>query len=205
MIEEGEGGLQDPQPSDWILVHNWERFQHYKDRGPTWIKIYTSLLRNPKYLSLSMGTRGLLHTIWMLFAVENGTIRVQDCSHFAHKRVSNVQLISLNHAGFITFSASKPLALSTEVEKEKEKELALIEERKNGEGAIVRRHDNQPTLLSEAFELINQWPGGTSEEFTQILDDLEKKRRAKLRESERVNLWDFAQQHTSTPDDDIPF
>jgi hypothetical protein len=209
-VNEDDNGLHEPQPDDWIIVRNWERFQHYHDRPqPQWVKVYTSLLHDPKFLELSMGARGLLVTIWMAFGTEKGTIRVQDVSHFAHKRVSNVQLISLNHAGFIHFSASKPLDTNVELEVEdKELKGEPVEKQE----PVVRRREDEPSLMSEAFELVSQWAGGTSEEFVEMLDRLERNRRATLRESERTHLWDHIQKRApavpavpASPDDDIPF
>lgn len=181
---------REPLLTDWIIVRNWEKFQHYRDRQPPWIKLYTSLLRDPRYLELSMGARGLLITIWMAFGCENGTIRVQDVSHFAHKRISKVQLISLNHAGFIRFSASKPLALKTEVETERD--LTAPVDKSEQLRPVVRYGGNEPSLLVEAFELVNRWSGGPSEELDEMLDALERTRHRRLRASERARLWDFA-------------
>lgn len=33
-----------------IVVHNWERFQHYKDRDPPWIKLYRDLLTSESWV-----------------------------------------------------------------------------------------------------------------------------------------------------------
>ena len=29
----------------WIVIPNWEKFQHYTDRNPPWVKLYTELNR----------------------------------------------------------------------------------------------------------------------------------------------------------------
>jgi hypothetical protein len=55
----------------WIVVRNWERFQHYGNRRPGWIKTYTALLHDHNYRSLSGRHRGLLHGIWLLYAANN--------------------------------------------------------------------------------------------------------------------------------------
>jgi hypothetical protein len=194
---EADDTSRGPLLTDWIIVRNWERFQHYHDRSPIWIKLYTSLLRDPQYLDLSMGARGLLHTIWMLFAVEKGTIRVQDVSHFVHKRISKVQLVSLNHAGFIDFSASKPLALEVEVEIEKESSWATPVDNSAGLPVTIETRTREPDLLNEAYNIVLDWPGGPSEDLDNLLDDLERKRRRQLSLSQRHKLWDIALARTS--------
>jgi hypothetical protein len=131
----------------------------------------------------------------MLFGNEMGTIRVQDVSHFVHKRISKVQLVSLNHAGFITFSASKPLALEVEVEEEKEVVPTPVDNSTSPYGPIVRRPRNEPALLSQAFEIVNNWEGGPSQDLDELLDALERKLSGKLKLSERARLWDHARNH----------
>jgi hypothetical protein len=58
-------------PELWIEIANWDRFQHYKDRNPPWIKNYTELLHNPNYLGLSARHRGILHGLWLLYAASH--------------------------------------------------------------------------------------------------------------------------------------
>jgi hypothetical protein len=93
-------------------MNNWDTFQHYTDRAPIWIKNYTALLSNPDYVSLTWAQRGLLHGLWIAYANSHRTLP-QDTSKLSSilgERVRNDQLEALNHAGFLHFSASKPLA-----------------------------------------------------------------------------------------------
>jgi hypothetical protein len=111
----------------WIVIPGWPKFQHYKDRDPTWIKNYTRLLHDDAYDELTLAATGLLHVSWLLYAVSGGVLAVSqlrrfctakgDSRHFQH------HLDSLIRAGFVQVVASKPLALarSREVEVEKEK------------------------------------------------------------------------------------
>jgi hypothetical protein len=55
----------------WIEVVNWNKFQHYTDRRPAWIKNYTELLHNHNYIALSARHRGILHGLWLLYAAGN--------------------------------------------------------------------------------------------------------------------------------------
>src|SRR3954463_13419951 len=52
----------------WIVIPNWDRFQHYKDRNPSWIKGYVELLNDTEFRRLTFPQRGLLFGIWLLYA-----------------------------------------------------------------------------------------------------------------------------------------
>ncbi len=88
---------------EWIVIPNWEKFQHYKDRNPAWIKNYPQLLSDEAYLSLSFHQRGVLHGIWMEYArahrrLPDGTPTV---SRRLGGRVTTATLQALEQAGFI--------------------------------------------------------------------------------------------------------
>lgn len=98
---------------DWIVVPNWERFQHYGlYRRPLWIKNYTELLRKDEYLDQPLAARGLLHGIWLAYADRDGRLRRSDLPATLLGRARDAHLASLNQAGLIEFRASKPLSLS---------------------------------------------------------------------------------------------
>jgi hypothetical protein len=112
----------------WIIVPNWERFQHYGDRAPSWIKNYVQLLSDDEYLELTWADRGVLHLVWLEFAASRGQLKASRViaggswvsrgyragALAGHARVS---LRRLNDAGWIEFSASKPLATVLEQKK----------------------------------------------------------------------------------------
>ena len=97
----------------WVIVQNWDEFQHYKDRDPPWIRVYLDLHRRDEYLRLTAVERGLLLDIWLTFAETNGQMRVSTQArlkhdpHATHARPEH--FIRLCDAGFIALSASKPL------------------------------------------------------------------------------------------------
>jgi len=99
----------------WIVIPRWDGedgFQHYKDREPIWIKNYTRLLSSDSYLGLTFVQRGVLHGLWLEYARSNRQIRdsTLSVSRRLGERVTSATLDALNHAGFVAFSASKPLA-----------------------------------------------------------------------------------------------
>ncbi len=115
----------------------WDRFQHYGKRRPIWIKNYNRLLTSDAYRGLSGFRRGLLHGLWMEYAETCTCSRDErdlrcTCLGLApdllNQRLGLAAKMSdyeaLNHAGFVTFFASRVLAAapffaSPEVEKEK--------------------------------------------------------------------------------------
>ena len=114
---------------EWIVFPRWTEYQHYSDRELTWIKNYVSLLHHDGYLNLSPHCRGVLHGLLLVYASAHGQLRANtsSLSRQLNARVTTRQLVSLADAGFIRFSASKPLALARAREgekKEKEKESA---------------------------------------------------------------------------------
>lgn len=102
----------------WIVIPKWdggkgtEGFQHYKDRDPIWIKNYRELLAHDDYRDLSFHLRGILHGLWLAYAASNRQLRVnpKSLSKRLGHTVKTQDLERLNHAGFITFAASKPRA-----------------------------------------------------------------------------------------------
>jgi hypothetical protein len=107
----------------WIVVRNWDRFQHYSDRRAPWIKVYTELNRRDDWRQLTFAQRGLLVSIWTEYGVSEGQLRSLDLWGRVGQTDRHGNLDSLIRAGFIQVVASKPLALarSREVEVEKEK------------------------------------------------------------------------------------
>lgn len=92
----------------YIYIVNWDRFQHYRDRRPAWIKLYLDLMHKDEYLRLSLADRGLLHDLWKLAGeIGDGKIRA-DCTLIARQlNVRRVSLEPLIQAGFILVRASK--------------------------------------------------------------------------------------------------
>jgi len=49
-----------------IAPKNWQDFQHYKDRSPSWIKLHKRLLDNYEYQMLPVASRALAPMLWLL-------------------------------------------------------------------------------------------------------------------------------------------
>jgi hypothetical protein len=138
--------LFDPRSdAAWIVIPNWagpKGFQHYKDRTPKWIKNYTELMADDAYLSLSLAERGFLHGLWLEYAQSRGNIRATTnlLSRRLGATVYQRYIDSLYHAGFITFSASKPVS-----EPEQDRSLDQIREVHRTTDVDVTRNGHSPT------------------------------------------------------------
>lgn len=113
----------------YISVRGWRRFQHYRDRIPPWVKMYTELLDDDDFRALTFAQRGLLADIWKAYAKSRCTLRGDTAALTRRfgQRVLSSHMEALIHAGFIELVASKTLAegyqdASPEVEEEKDKE-----------------------------------------------------------------------------------
>ena len=49
-----------------LRVRNWDRFQRYKDRSPSWIMFHTSVLDDPHFEKLPVATKSHIMLIWLL-------------------------------------------------------------------------------------------------------------------------------------------
>jgi hypothetical protein len=83
-------------------VRNFERFQHYKDRSPPWIKLYNELLDDYSFGLLPDASKLHLVAIWLLASRSNN--RIPHDPGWIAKRISateQVDLGLLQSAGFI--------------------------------------------------------------------------------------------------------
>ncbi len=51
---------------EYISITNWEKFQHYKNRNPPWVKIHQSILRDYEFCHLSDINKSHLMLLWVL-------------------------------------------------------------------------------------------------------------------------------------------
>jgi hypothetical protein len=107
----------------YIVIPNWGKFQHYKDRRPVWIKLYTELNSRDDWLELSDAERGLLATIWIEYARSGGRLRLSTVRSLVRSNRQwnartyvrfTARIERLNHAGFIRLSASPEVELLLE-------------------------------------------------------------------------------------------
>lgn len=98
--------------TDWVVIPGWDKFQHYHDRRPVWIKDYPDQLDRDEYRALVPTARALLQDVRRLCALSDGVVRRDTVAARVGMRVKREHWDSLVNAGFVEFSASKPLALA---------------------------------------------------------------------------------------------
>jgi hypothetical protein len=118
----------------YLIVNNWERFQHYKDRNPNWIKNYVELTGSDEYRRLTLAERGLLHGIWLEYARSHRRLlgTTSELQHRLGARVYTRQLERLEQAGFIRLVAiayKQSSAMPEKEEKEGEKDIQTLVDR----------------------------------------------------------------------------
>jgi len=57
-----------------LSVKNFDKFQHYRDRAPAWIKLYSSLLEDYEFSMLPDAAKSHLLMIWLLASKLNNSI-----------------------------------------------------------------------------------------------------------------------------------
>jgi hypothetical protein len=86
----------------YFKVRNFEKFQHYKNSNPTWIKLYVGVLHDYDFSLLSDTERLQVLLIWLL-AAKTGN-RVPWDEKWVQREIKTdapVNLNSLKEKGFI--------------------------------------------------------------------------------------------------------
>lgn len=120
----------------FFRVRNFEKFQHYKDRSPPWIKLYNEVLDDYEFGQLPDASKMHLVAIWLLASRSNNRIPYDPTWVARRINASDpVDLDVLERAGFIVVDqplqkpeqhASAPLATcSPEREGETETEVEV--------------------------------------------------------------------------------
>jgi hypothetical protein len=55
-------------------VKNWNRFQHFKDRRPPWIKLYREILEDPDWHDLDGENAKGLTMLWLIASEKSGEL-----------------------------------------------------------------------------------------------------------------------------------
>lgn len=118
-----------------VSVVNWEKYQHYKNRNPPWIKFYNSLLEDPAVAVLPDAAKAHTFGIWLLASrLQN---RIPADADFIGKRINATEPVDLKlllAMAFIEWScgclqhASKPLATCATEQSRAETEEKRVEQ-----------------------------------------------------------------------------
>ena len=153
MAQEGEGGF--------FSIKNFERYQHYKQRTPPWIKLYNSMLDDPEFVRLGMADRFLYCGLLLVASRLNN--RIPHNEMYIQNALQTRETINLSvlfNSGFLLawcrktrLAQSKRSALSqsrerdrveTEGERETEKSIVL--------GPASPPKANRGCILPDNFE-----------------------------------------------------
>jgi len=122
----------------WKLTpKNWEKFQHYKDRAPAWIKLHRSLLDDYKFHCLPVASRALAPCIWLLAAeYENGEMCATpaEIAYRLHYSIDELTeaIKPLIDSGFLVDASSVLAARYQDAIPEKKEEKRREEKSANG-------------------------------------------------------------------------
>lgn len=97
----------------YLSVKNFDRFQHYKDRSPPWIKLYRDVLSDYDFTRLPDASKSHLMLIWLLASsMDNRLPNDADWLTKAIHATETVNITVLVSAGFLVLcgDASAPLA-----------------------------------------------------------------------------------------------
>lgn len=86
-----------------LRVKNWEKYQHYRDRNPPWVKLHFSILSSADWVTLADADRVLLVVCMLLASKNSGEVPndpdyIQRVAYLAKK--PNLQ--NLIRCGFLT-------------------------------------------------------------------------------------------------------
>jgi hypothetical protein len=95
---------------EFFRVTNWDQYQHYKDRDPSWIKLYARLLDDYAFAALPDNSKWHLIGIFLLASKQGN--RIPGDPRWVRKKIAartRLDLDALLAAGFIEEDASTPL------------------------------------------------------------------------------------------------
>lgn len=90
-------------------VKNWERFQHFKDRKPPWIKLYRDVLDDRQWHLLEAGAAKALVMFWIIASEQDGNLPDAETLAFRLRRTESdiAEVIEqLMDSGFLVESGS---------------------------------------------------------------------------------------------------
>lgn len=89
----------------YIKIVNWQKYQHYKNRRPPWIKLYSKLLRKYEFICLQDDSKLLLIFLWLLASTveEDDPVIPADLDYLKQQLPikAKIDLQPLIEAGFI--------------------------------------------------------------------------------------------------------
>jgi hypothetical protein len=92
----------------YLRVRNWDKFQHYKDRDPSWIKLYLAVLDDHMVDNLGDAKFGQLVKLWLYAARRGNSIPFDNASVGKRIGARGLRLEFFIDAGFLEIVRGKP-------------------------------------------------------------------------------------------------
>lgn len=143
--------------SGFFSVRNFEKFQHYKDRNPPWIRLYNSVLDDYEFGLLTDASKAHVLAIWLLASRYDNKIPYD--AEWVARRINatdHVALDELAERGFIVIDQGCSETLA-ERKQDAKPEERRVEERR--EDKIDRRDDapKPKAELKKGTRLPDNW------------------------------------------------
>lgn len=148
----------------FFAVKNFEKFQHYRDRNPPWIKLYQSVLADYAFTRLQDASKMHLLAIWLLASRYSNKIPWDEKWISTQiSATSKVDLDALESAGFISKINDASIMLAERLqdarpERERERETETEREEKvllSAEAPTTALNGNGHDDLGQAFDAWN--------------------------------------------------
>lgn len=146
----------------YITVPSLERWQHYKDRCPPWIKLHRDLLNDYKFSCLQDASKAHLLAIWLLASQMDNKIPNDSC--WIEKKINATQPLDLEYlitCGFLDVLLNDSKALAdckqyadgeTETEAEAETKAVCPHQKNTTKNGKNTTKDEKRSSYSEEFE-----------------------------------------------------
>lgn len=138
---------------EYLTIKNFEKFQHYKERNPPWIKIHAKIFRDYEFSRLPDASKLQLILMWLLASQLDN--KIPNCPEFIKQQIGvkgEIDLETLISQGFLIVqtdckqSASKVL---TKNASETYKEETYKEETERAEKSKGKKYDKGDLEFAE--------------------------------------------------------
>lgn len=167
-----------------MKVKNWEKFQHYKNRRPPWIKLYRELLDDPQFFALSGDAVKALIMIWLIASEDDGNL--PDSETLAWRLRVDSKALDSSLSELKHYIASDTLALcyqdaipereTEEIRKEKNNVRLNYSDQFDGLWKIYGMHGNKKAAYAQFQKLSEEDKDRLAESLKPYLKENPEKR-----------------------------
>jgi hypothetical protein len=131
---------------EYYMINNWDKYQHYKKRNPTWIKLYVSILNDMEFRKLRDQSKLILVHLYLLAAVNNNRLDLTPAllARTCGIRVRHENIAELKESGFLVPCDASKIGVECYTEKSQRRER---EEKRREE---IPRENHPQTCGSES-------------------------------------------------------